>query len=340
MSWTTIESDPGVFTELVTNMGVENIQFEEIYSLDNLTLNLLKPIYGLIFLFKYKKEIDPRPTIDDSNLTDLFFARQMIENACATQAIINCLLNRVDVNIGPDLSAYKDFTTGLPAEMKGIALDEVKRVKLAHNSFARPEPIMRESNDKNDTEGDAYHFITYVPCNGSLYELDGLKNGPIFLDHCTLDDWTDKVIPHLQDRIQKYSQSEIRFNLMAIIKNRAEHMKSQITELEVNRNKIQAKLDNVISGVQVMEDELPSTKEELELGLTTIDNQVAQYKNEITEEEHKFKKWKAENIRRKHNYIPFIFNTLKVLAEKNQLLPLVEASIKKQSKLLGNKRKN
>ncbi len=53
------------------------------------------------------------------------------------QAIINCLLNRVEIDIGSDLQAYKDFTAGLPAELKGLALDDVKRVRNAHNSFAR-----------------------------------------------------------------------------------------------------------------------------------------------------------------------------------------------------------
>ena len=51
------------------------------------------------------------------------------------QAIVNVLLNRTGlVDVGTDLSSYREFTVGLTPEMRGIALDEVKKV----GSFAYP----------------------------------------------------------------------------------------------------------------------------------------------------------------------------------------------------------
>lgn len=44
----------------------------------------------------------------------------------------------------------------------------------------------------------------------------------------------------------------------------------------------------------------------------------------IDEEENKMKRYKVENIRRKHNYLPLIVEILKILASEKELIPLYE----------------
>ena len=62
---------------------------------------------------------------------------------------------------------------------------------------------------------------------GRVYELDGLKPGPI--DHGSYtDDWISVVRPLLQTRIAKHAATEITFNLMAVVGDKLLDLQKQL----------------------------------------------------------------------------------------------------------------
>ncbi|KAK3175788.1 hypothetical protein K4F52_009999 [Lecanicillium sp. MT-2017a] len=225
--WNTIESDAGVFTSLIENLGVKDVQFEELLTLDPSELLALQPIYGVIFLFKYPTDkpyatpdgpLDGRFDHDASE--NIFFAAQTIQNACATQALLSVLMNKTDdVDIGAQMRDFREFTMVLPAEFRGEALSNSDLIREVHNSFARSNPFVDETQRTGAETEDAFHFVAYTPINGTLYELDGLQPAPIAHGECTPDSFPAKVVEVLQRRVARYETSEIRFNLLAMCRD-------------------------------------------------------------------------------------------------------------------------
>jgi len=328
-NWCTIESDPGVFTSLIESFGVVNAQLTELWSLDDDSLtnivNSHGSVYGLIFLFKWQSQQEPtaltdsedrmnirQPLVGDDAPPDLFFAKQVTTNACATQAILSVLLNtdtstddvEGKLELGTTLSSLKSFAAPLPPDLKGESIGTCEEIRTAHNSFARRETFLFDnSKQRMATENDdVFHFIAFVPhTDGIVYELDGLQVGPIPISSSDSDksvccpdgglsdlSWLAMARTAIQDRIDKYAATEIKFNLMALVKDKRVHIKSKIRKMEVS-------------------------------GVAQDDPSMQQLQVELIAEEEQRQQWKDENERRRHNYLPFCIELIRALAGAGKL---------------------
>ncbi|KAK0939155.1 hypothetical protein LTR29_009265 [Friedmanniomyces endolithicus] len=228
----------GVFTFLIESLGVKNVQFEELISLDVESLEQLQPT-GIIFLFKYptdEKHSRDKPldgefdyaAVEGLHREDdkpLWFAAQTIQNACGTQALLSLVFNKNgthetgQIDISPDLQDFVDFTSGFPPDIRGEALSNSDLIRSVHNSFARSSPFVSDETHMATGDDDVYHFIAYASINNTLFELDGLQPAPIRHSErggCSSEQFAEQVVPVLQRRIERYPATEIRFNLLAM----------------------------------------------------------------------------------------------------------------------------
>jgi len=145
---------------------------------------------------------------------------------------------------------------------------------------------------------DPFHFVTYLPINGKLVELDGLHPHPI--DHGEIPEnttWVNHAQQVLEKRMQLYGTGEIRFNLMGIVANK------------------KAALEKQLASETEKEDFDAEVIEELQAGIEVEDN--------------KFERYDRENLMRKHNFLPMIMEHMKILAEEGKLVDRVgQAEVK------------
>ena len=247
-------------------------------------------------MFKWDKDhaIDTQGNFDPD--APIFFAKQVISNACATMAILSILMNHAEIDIGPHLSELKEFTGDFSPEMRGLAIGGSEVIRTAHNSFGRVDPFVF-AESASSSSGAAYHFVSYVPINGTVYELDGLQPAPKIVGTYPVEtSWLQVACPAIIQRMTASASADIHFNLMAVTQSE-EVALAAAQESAAAMDDVQAR--NAL--------------------LHSIAERRAKW-------EEKKARWHRDSVWRSHNYIPFLSTFMRLAAEGNILKPHVEAS--------------
>ncbi|KAJ7134767.1 hypothetical protein C8R44DRAFT_870362 [Mycena epipterygia] len=285
-----IESDPGVFTSLTRRLGIRGLELVELYDIEPWAVDHLRP-RGLVFCFMWRKDAHRPGDFDDPAAERVWFANQLSDDACASLAMLNIVLNCPDIEIGPELTMFRQETESMSPVMKGLAISSSPFIRQAHRALARPPdlrgalhaiatstlnkakkkteppttrrapPVKRPAKaapssakpkQEESDDDEAYHFIGYVPAFGKVWELDGLKSGPLEVGELSDDadpqkkNWMDVVRPALRMKMQKYGGAEggnnIRFSLLALVDGLYEKASDSLEFLKRERLAIQRRM--------------------------------------------------------------------------------------------------
>eukprot|EP00980_Cylindrotheca_fusiformis_P009095 scaffold1966_cov109-Cylindrotheca_fusiformis.AAC.4 len=209
--WCTIESDPGVFTELLGTLGCDTWQRDPASSTPSAKTKAC--------------------LAEDQIPQGLFFAHQVTTNACATQAILSVVLNQEDnEELGPTLSEFKEFTASFPPSLKGVAISGSDPIRKAHNAFGRQDAFLNDGKYISASRGsdDVFHFVAYIPKGNTVYELDGLQEGPVVVgEYSDEEPWLSVARTAIQERM---TGDAIKFNLMAVVKDKRIALKAALEQ--------------------------------------------------------------------------------------------------------------
>lgn len=289
-----------------------------------------------------KMEGTGTPLTGEDVPSGLFFAKQVTHNACATQAILSVLFNapnsiveeengadteseqqpQDDDNgrrlvLGSTLSSFKSFTQHFPPDLRGEAIGSSDDIRLAHNSFGRAEDAFLSDPSKAKRiateDDDVFHFVAFVPHHQDccVYELDGLKEGPVRVGSYRNSDnndnnndssndanddamaWIRVARDAIQNRLSNYSPTEIKFNLMAMVQDRRTYLSQRLDALAA-------------------------------IGVEEGDPAMLTVRSELASEEEKRAEWALENERRQFNYLPFCVELLRSMAGSGKFESLIK----------------
>ncbi|KAL3470187.1 ubiquitin carboxyl-terminal hydrolase [Aspergillus californicus] len=231
-----VESEPAIFNVILREFGVTGVKVQEVISLDDEILALLnKPVYGLIFLFRWREDDSDKQ--EASCPEGLWFANQTANNACASVALLNIVNNIEGIDLGDNLQSFKDFTMPFTPALRGDAINNFEFIKRIHNSFARKMDMLNSDlhlkyeagtrrnksgkRGREEHEADAgFHFIAFVPALGKVWKFDGLERQPQALGECDHDgDWLDLVKPDIQARMLGYQEDQIEFSILSLTRD-------------------------------------------------------------------------------------------------------------------------
>ncbi|KAJ5162440.1 hypothetical protein N7492_007832 [Penicillium capsulatum] len=236
-----IESEPALFNVMLREFGVKGVRVQEVVSLDEEMMAFLnKPIYGLIFLFRWRE--DDAEKQEASCPDGIWFANQTASNACASVALLNIVNNIPDIDLGENLHHFKEFTMPFTPALRGDAINNFEFVKRVHNSFARKMDILncdlqlkneassrkRSKGQVSDESDSSFHFIAFVPAMGQVWKLDGLERQPQALGEYSGDDWLELAKPNIVDCMAAYEEDQIEFSILGVVQDPLPHLIQQL----------------------------------------------------------------------------------------------------------------
>ena len=264
----------------------------------------------------------------------LLFELQIIPNSCASHALLSVLLNSTNVSLGPVLDDLKSYSKGMDPENKGRAIGNYPHLARTHDNHAKPNRLKPLAKGQmvvsSASTQDTFHYSSFVPIGGRLYEMDGLKPYPV--DHgqwTQIEGWTTLFQDIIQRRLNQ--SKDICFNLMAVVRD---PMQDLVRTVERHQQEQRLSLtalarltppDDLVQSLTAKLVRAEPIPEEHATVAAAIQNvlearsRLEASRKELSCEQEVRQGYLLDHARRTHDYNPAIQEFIKALARHGQL---------------------
>ncbi|KAH0019597.1 ubiquitin carboxyl-terminal hydrolase, partial [Aureobasidium melanogenum] len=214
--WKMLENNPDVMDRLAKKLGLSNsLRFYDVYSLDEpeLLAHIPRPALALLVIIPLTAAWDQNRKAGDEH--------KEAYTGCGSDEPVIYLIN------GPAVDFIEPDSDLANIRSQAIPLNMVRRAEMLYNNeaFEIAHKSVEEAGDSHvdpSLKRNGGHFVSFVKCDGKLWELEGSRKGP--LDRGSLGDDEDVLSSRaLEMGIKRIialnatgGEGELRFSCIAL----------------------------------------------------------------------------------------------------------------------------
>jgi ubiquitin carboxyl-terminal hydrolase L3 len=218
-------------TALLHSLGVPNLAFHDVFSIDEpeLLAFVPRPASALLLVFPVSKSYEVHRIAEDKDRPEyggsgesepVIWFRQTIGNSCGLMGVLHAATNgaaRDAITEGSTLNRIVKSAIPLKRDARAQLLYDDPELEAAH-AVAGQEGDTAAPQATDEVE---LHYVAFVAANGHLWELDGRRKGPIdrgaIGDGDALSDEALNLGPRkFIAREMEAGGGEVRFSLVAL----------------------------------------------------------------------------------------------------------------------------
>lgn len=223
MAWVPLESNPDVMNKYLQKLGMPpKWQMVDVLGLDpELLPSVPRPALAVILLFPTSPKYEEHKTQQEEEVKEkgqtvsenVFYLKQVVENACGTIALIHSVANNTDrIQLGDGhLKQFLEDAQALTPDERGELLQKAEGIINTHKQLA----LEGQTEAPDSSTPVNYHFVAFVQKDGSLYELDGRKSFPINHGPTTEDTFLEDAAKVCQQYMAR-DPDELHFTVVAL----------------------------------------------------------------------------------------------------------------------------